>query len=120
MITYSEVVQLLSSHMVPSDNPSEINSIPLLEKFANLLDYQGPQQRSEFSSNEDQIAEGCAEMAPAVVTSETQEADDDSLDLSDGNASEQQEEQQEVMEADEPEDNDNYWVQEQAVNQYEK
>lgn len=35
-ITYSEVIQLLSSHMVPSENPYQHQSVPLLEKFSNL------------------------------------------------------------------------------------
>ena len=45
MITYSEIVQLLSTHMVSSDNPYEVNYIPLLEKFANLLNADIPPYR---------------------------------------------------------------------------
>ena len=38
-LTYSEIIHQLSVYMVPSDNPNEIDYIPLLEKFANLLNF---------------------------------------------------------------------------------
>ena len=38
-ITFSEVVQLLSSHMAPSENPFQVDSVPLLEKFSNLHNF---------------------------------------------------------------------------------
>ena len=41
-MTFSEVVQLLSSHMVPSDDPNmgPNQSIPILEKFSLMMDNQ--------------------------------------------------------------------------------
>ena len=38
-MTYSEVVQLLSSHMVPADDPNlgPNQSIPILEKFSMMF-----------------------------------------------------------------------------------
>ena len=39
VLTYSSIVQVLSEYMVPSDNPFETPMIPLLEKFANLLQF---------------------------------------------------------------------------------
>lgn len=36
-MTFSEIVHLLSSHMVPLDNENPNQTIPLLEKFVNKL-----------------------------------------------------------------------------------
>lgn len=36
-MTYSEIVHLLSSHMVPIDDQNPQNTIPLLEKFVNKI-----------------------------------------------------------------------------------
>jgi hypothetical protein len=43
-MTYSEIVHLLSSHMVPADEQNPQQTIPLLEKFVN-----------KFGSNFDDI-----------------------------------------------------------------
>ena len=57
-MTFSEVVQLLSSHMVPSDDPNmgPNQSIPILEKFSLLMENQ---QRmidgDDFNDNQEEI-----------------------------------------------------------------
>ena len=40
LFTYTQTVQHLSSYMVPSENPRDSAPLPLLEKFANLLDLE--------------------------------------------------------------------------------
>lgn len=51
-MTYSEVVQLLSSHMVPSDNNTAgpPDSIPILEKFSLASGPGSGQQETESMS----------------------------------------------------------------------
>jgi len=53
-MTYSEVIQLLSSHMVPSgdDQGDYQQSIPILEKFSHLGEQQQhPDEQPETDNN---------------------------------------------------------------------
>ena len=61
-MTYSEVVQLLSSHMVPSDGIVGIDgvetnqSIPILEKFSIMMETQQPGHQNPTGGNQSSAA----------------------------------------------------------------
>jgi|LakMenE01Jun11ns_1017448.scaffolds.fasta_scaffold8043042_1 hypothetical protein len=51
-MTYSEVVALLSSHMVPNE---EGNQVPMLEKFVNMENNFEHREIEELSDHEEEF-----------------------------------------------------------------
>lgn len=54
-MTYSEIVHLLSSHMVPIDGDSPHQTIPLLEKFVNMQNMNFQELDIEMRQNDDML-----------------------------------------------------------------
>lgn len=52
-MTYSEIVHLLSSHMVPVDDYNPQQTIPLLEKFVNKIGVDFQELELEMQQRQD-------------------------------------------------------------------